>query len=870
MSIKTFLKGKNMQFNSETTKGRLIKIFGESTQETRSGKNKFNALLIPSGNANIKVNEDGSIITMPIATSGNGYTNTTLKLSQLAPELKVGDTVFLAFTTTSTKNKFIYLSGVALTWFADTSQTITQEMLDSLVCLYANNYGGGETGTDPVVITNFRMSLGTADLGWEQFGAMPSPEFPSEIESAGKLRNYLHHSAKSANVKGIDYTVLEDGTITAKGTATAKSYFNLLPEGAENYVVPAGTYTLSGCPEGGSASTYVLDINFNSVYYADYGSGVTITLTQDTKIRYCRMIVVAGQTVDLVFKPQLQLGTEIKPFSKDGKFIEYKSIGKNIFDGEFELGIINGNTGVNTSNSSYIRNKNYIPVQELTEYKFSTDSALFTSVNVYEYKEDGTYNLTTNKVIDLSSYLTTNKDTKYIRFRPVGAFTDTNIKVQIKKGIVATGYEPYKESITAIPLLYPMRSLPNGVADTIYYSDGKFYHEQRVSSVTLNGKQTPFGIQVNTETKNTTFCVGGIAYDAKKGVYSAPISNQAKGTTSGAYRNFTNAIVQWADTSASFCLGLSTASVGETTDSIKEWFTNNPMEIQYELAEPIITEISDEIALELLVGYNDLTCDAETWIIYDAERTVFPPIIKITNNGKLEPLGLTIDYNKTNLPLMAEAIEASQTMPGVDGDIVFDTTYGSRIFEITAVTKDYLSPEEKEAEREKVRVLLNSIKNETTKLIIEPLNRTFEVKYAGLAEDNNLPKCVEFVIPLKSAKAYAEKNGGFEHTGDGTITSDTVKSVGFVAKISGEASYPDITINGVQMRYEGVLTAGQTLVIDTSKYTARIIKNSGEIINAMANYNHKFPKLQNGENTIVINNGIEANQLSIEWNDLKL
>lgn len=116
--------------------------------------------------------------------------------------------------------------------------------------------------------------------------------------------------------------------------------------------------------------------------------------------------------------------------------------GKNLFDGIFELGIINGTTGQNETNNNYIRNKNYIPVEELTDYKFS--SIDFTgSVNIYEYKADFSYNLTTNKQINLLNYFTTNKDTKYIRFRPASATTNLNLRFQLEKGTVATDYLPY-------------------------------------------------------------------------------------------------------------------------------------------------------------------------------------------------------------------------------------------------------------------------------------------------------------------------------------------------------------------------------------------------------------------------------------------
>lgn len=117
--------------------------------------------------------------------------------------------------------------------------------------------------------------------------------------------------------------------------------------------------------------------------------------------------------------------------------------GKNLFDGIFELGIINGSTGQNIANNSYIRSKNYIPVEELTDYKFS--SIDFTgSVNIYEYKADFSYNLTTNKQINLLNYFTTNKDTKYIRFRPASVTTNLDLKFQLEKGTtVATDYLPY-------------------------------------------------------------------------------------------------------------------------------------------------------------------------------------------------------------------------------------------------------------------------------------------------------------------------------------------------------------------------------------------------------------------------------------------
>ena len=198
--------------------------------------------------------------------------------------------------------------------------------------------------------------------------------------------------------------------------------------------------------------------------------------------------------------------------------------------------------------------------------------------------------------------------------------------------------------------------------------------------------------------------------------------------------------------------------------------------------------------------------------------------------------------------------------------MVLDTTYGSRLFEIDAVTDDFLTPEQKEAKRE----FLNSIKKVNTKLIIEPQNRTYEVKYAGLAEDTNLPKCVEFLIPLKSASAYAISNTTYTLEGEGEIESETKAPAGFVCTISGPSNYPELALNGYLMAYENVILEGEKLIIDTKKSTVTKVNIRGVKTNAMAYYNHQFPRIQEGLNLFTIISGIDEDKLKIEWNDLLL
>lgn len=134
----------------------------------------------------------------------------------------------------------------------------------------------------------------------------PSPDYPQDIISVGtvsvgtQLIIYpFQDFAKSRN--GVTYTDNGDGTITVDGTATTDSYTNI----NINKVLPPGTYTLSGCPAGGSINGYSLC--FGSAQKADIGQGITVTEIEDNFNIYIR--IKAGTTVkNLVFIPMLNAG----------------------------------------------------------------------------------------------------------------------------------------------------------------------------------------------------------------------------------------------------------------------------------------------------------------------------------------------------------------------------------------------------------------------------------------------------------------------------------------------------------------------------------------------------------------------------------
>ena len=126
----------------------------------------------------------------------------------------------------------------------------------------------------------------------------------------------------------------------------------------------------------------------------------------------------------------------------DGRRVWFKK-GKNLFDGQLELGMYD-ETGAKATNNANYRNVAPINVQPSTTYTFSINGTSQKYV-IYLYKEDGTF----IRVDTLTSgTFTTPAEAYLLNFRCFNAdFTSdyANLKIQLEKGSTATAYEPYVE-----------------------------------------------------------------------------------------------------------------------------------------------------------------------------------------------------------------------------------------------------------------------------------------------------------------------------------------------------------------------------------------------------------------------------------------
>lgn len=120
--------------------------------------------------------------------------------------------------------------------------------------------------------------------------------------SKNMIRYPYAAATATKTVNGITFTDNGDGTITASGTATADAVFEIPAFTVEAKV----QYFLSGCPAGGSLSTYYFQMRG---FTQDTGRGAKIKSSYGFTNTF-EIVIKEGTAADsLVFKPQLEEGT---------------------------------------------------------------------------------------------------------------------------------------------------------------------------------------------------------------------------------------------------------------------------------------------------------------------------------------------------------------------------------------------------------------------------------------------------------------------------------------------------------------------------------------------------------------------------------
>lgn len=172
--------------------------------------------------------------------------------------------------------------------------------------------------------------------------------------------------------------------------------------------------------------------------------------------------------------------------------------------------------------------------------------------------------------------------------------------VQIIEGTQKSSYEPYKSNNTKIPLLSPLRSLPNGVCDELIIDrmKKKATLVQRVGKIVFDGKQKWLLWNNNPADVVSGYIYydpSNMGYEPKS--YGYTINDRLPHNSGGHI-----AIVEGARYTNYFTASLHKSRIGaisvnDTTTNtrmVQRWYIENPMTMYYELATPVVTEIDLE------------------------------------------------------------------------------------------------------------------------------------------------------------------------------------------------------------------------------------------------------------------------------------
>lgn len=207
----------------------------------------------------------------------------------------------------------------------------------------------------------------------------------------------------------------------------------------------------------------------------------------------------------------------------------------------------------------------------------------------------GQYNFPTNGTLKIS----TQKGDKYLFVvwtRDTVNYPITNMQIEQKSS--ATTYEPHKSNTTTFDQkdgkTIVLRSLPNGVCDTLNVKTGEYV--QNIREITLNGSEDWQGLSpVEGNDSLVRFYTGnqlGVKPSSKVNFICDKFKmvDNAVATASGECV-FNNSV------SGGFPNGIQFQVLKEKATTVGEWRTylsQNPITVQYELATPIVKQVNVE------------------------------------------------------------------------------------------------------------------------------------------------------------------------------------------------------------------------------------------------------------------------------------
>ena len=479
--------------------------------------------------------------------------------------------------------------------------------------------------------------------GESQQGASPSPDNLSEIENL-EGENICPSLNTTRTINGVTFTKNKDGSITMNGTATAETTYPINVNTTTNtrtVLLKANSkYRMLSNYESGKYTTQVFYLKNNVMTYSSSSSSLIETVEETKAGMYIR--VYKDAVLDNVtIYPQITKGEEYKPYVPYNS-LEFKDVGSNVLelskgtvtlngvtltsDGETITinGTVSGNypavkltNGLKAATSLETLVNNYISerVAQLEDIKDCTIQSIISGGSSTFTPYIGSYNKTVRELwygIGTPAKTIQTSSTSLIAIYLGGkgsTYNNYKIKIGINKGTVAKAYEPYKQQTECFPLSEGQKLMEGS-----YLADDGTHHKRK--QVVLDGTETGWYTLANQTGTNTSyFCI--------------PISDMKKASTlicdkfinRAVWNTDEEGIQSIIDNYIRLRINTSRAS---TVAELKTWLSNNPITVEYELAEEEIvpyTETQQEAweklrHFTLFRGINNITSTANAKITY--------------------------------------------------------------------------------------------------------------------------------------------------------------------------------------------------------------------------------------------------------------
>lgn len=570
---------------------------GKTTQETRSGKN-----ILPSLNTTRTINgitftknNDGSITINGTATGNAVYPINVNSTSNLQ-NIPIKNNTQYTLSCKGITSEMIMQAYYNATYY-NAPQTFTSisTVLGAYVIVL-----NGKTINNVTIYP--QLEEGSTATEYEQYGVMPSPDYPSELVSVGYQNyfeaEYLQTTANTninANLYKDTYTLSLENKENFGGVIYIQLYKN-------NTLITTNGHLLN-------TSSAVLFSTSSYWYYFQNipnGNKLTFTLDDDYSLKIALSNATGSQKAFLV------KGTQEHSYIPYGKYgVEVTTAKKNLIPftnqnftlNDVQYYIDNGSLYFNGTSRSETSSLN---TNFKNNFNFTLHSGTYTishKTNImtcYLYKYDNNTLITNLATNTASQTFTLSETTRvfigfYVYQRE---FDNVNSEIMISKS--GGTYEPYKSNTFLYTLNEPLRSIGD-TKDLLYIKNGMLYVDRKIGSVVLNTFTSKSG-----STANNQFSTNVISNIVKpqygtivSNILSSHFISKAPNTI---YANDTTGI--GVNTNGTITCGLGLSSGINTLVLANQWLSTNKPEVNYILAEPTTEELGK---VEIPSTYKSIT-----------------------------------------------------------------------------------------------------------------------------------------------------------------------------------------------------------------------------------------------------------------------